>query len=156
MGKRFGRNQKRRLTQELTQCQHSNSALVQISSTQVFEIGHLQSRLRAAERVLGMNNPAFPPGNMEARRAADFDRHATVRVPNGVHVHPMTMVLDENAVLFHREQAHVILTYGPHRWGYAITEKALHCYPREVLARVMADAFTDMVLDQLNKLETRK
>lgn len=55
-----------------------------------------------------------------------------------------------------QELAHVILTYKHHRWGYAITEQALRFYPREVLARGIAEEFTHMVLDELNKLGVRR
>lgn len=74
---------------------------------------------------------------------------------NGSYAHPMTIRLDERP-LDHREQAHIILTYQHHRWGYAITEQALRFYPREVLARVIAQEFTNLVLDELNKLEVRR
>lgn len=155
MSKRFGRNQKRRLAQVLAQLQAVNDTHVDVSGRQISEISRLQSRLRDAEAVLGVDNPAFPAKRMEARRPTKFDPHATVTMRNGSYAHPMTMRLDE-LPLNHREQAHVILTYKHHRWGYAITEQALRLYPREVLARVIADEFTHLVLDELNKLEVRR
>lgn len=154
MSKRFGRNQKRRLVQELAQLQEVNSTHVDVSGRQISEISRLQSRLRAAELVLGVDSPAFPANRMEALGPTKFDPMVTVRMRNGNYAHPMTMKLDERP-LHHREQAHVILTYKHHRWGYAITEEALHCYPREVLARGIAEEFTHMVLDELNKLGVR-
>lgn len=155
MSKRFGRNQKRRLIQELAQLQAVNSTHIEVAGTQISEIGRLRARLRDAEAVLGVDNPAFPANRMEALGPTKYDPHATVRMRNGSYAHPMTMKLDERP-LSHREQAHVFLTYKHHRWGYAITEQALHCYPREVLARHMAEEFTHMVLDELNKPGVRR
>lgn len=154
MSKRFGRNQKRRLIQELAQLQETNKSFVKVAGIQISEISRLQSRLRDAEAVLGVGNPAFPAKRMEALGPTKFDPHATVTMRNGSYAHPMTMKLDERP-LDHREQAHVILTYKHHRWGYAITEQALRLYPREVLARVIAQEFTHLVLDELNKMEVR-
>lgn len=155
MSKRFGRNQKRRLVQELAQLQAVNSTHVEVAGTQISEIGRLQARLRAVELVLGVDNPAFPANRMEAPRPTRFDPMAEVMMRNGSRAHPMTMRLDERP-LDHREQAHIILTYQHHRWGYAITELALRLYPREVLARGIAEEFTHMVLDELNKLGVRR
>lgn len=154
MSKRFGRNQKRRLVQELAQWKAGNRALVQTAGVQISEISRLESRLRAAEAVLGVDNPAFPANSMEALGPTKFDPMATVTMRNGSYAHPMTMKLDERP-LDHREQAHIILTYKHQRWGYAITERALRLYPREVLARGIAEEFTHMVLDELNKLVVR-
>ena len=155
MSKRFGRNQKRRLVQELAQLQAVNSTHVEVAGTQISEIGRLRARLRGAEAVLGVDNPAFPANRMEALGPTKYDPHATVRMRNGNYAHPMTMSTQERP-FDHREQAHVFLTYKHHRWGYAITEQALHCYPREVLARGIAEEFTHMVLDELNKLGVRR
>lgn len=154
MSKRFGRNQKRRLAQELAQLQETNKSFVKVAGIQISEISRLQSRLRAVELVLGVDNPAFPANRMEAPRPTQFDPMATVRMRNGNCAHPMTMNIQERP-LDHREQAHVILTYQHHRWGYAITEQALRFYPREVLAQRIAHEFTHMVLDELNKLGVR-
>lgn len=156
MSKRFGRNQKRRLVQELAQLQAVNSTHVKVAGTQISEIGRLRARLRDAEAVLGVDNPAFPAKRMEARGPTKFDPHATVTMRNGNYAHPMTMALDDKPVPHHHEQAHVMLTYKHHRWGYAITEEALHTYPREVIAHHMAVAFTELALDELNKLEVRR
>lgn len=155
MSKRFGRNQKRRLVQELAQLQAVNSTHVEVAGTQISEIGRLRARLRDAEAVLGVDNPAFPANRMEALGPTKYEPHATVRMRNGNYAHPMTMSTQERP-FDHREQAHVFLTYKHHRWGYAITEQALHCYPREVLAQRIAHEFTHMVLDELNKLGVRR
>lgn len=155
MSKRFGRNQKRRLVQELAQLQEVNNTYVGANGRHISEIGRLRARLRDAEAVLGVDNPAFPANRMEAPRPTKFDRMAEVMMRNGSRAHPMTMRLDERP-LDHREQAHIILTYQHHRWGYAITEQALRFYPREVLARGIAEEFTHMVLDELNKLGVRR
>ena len=155
MSKRFGRNQKRRLVQELAQLQETNKSFVKVAGIQISEITRLRAHLRDAGAVLGVDNPAFPANRMEARRPTKFDPMAEVMMRNGSRAHPMIMRLDERP-LDHREQAHIILTYQHHRWGYAITEQALRLYPREVLARVIADEFTHLVLDELNKLEVRR
>lgn len=155
MSKRFGRNQKRRLVQELAQLQEVNKTHVEVAGTQISENARLRASLRDAEAVLGLDNPAFRANRMEARRPTRFDPMAEVLMRNGSYAHPMTMKLDDRPVLHLREQAHVILTYKHHRWGYAITEQALRFYPREILARHMAEEFTHMVLDELNKLGVR-
>lgn len=155
MSKRFGRNQKRRLVQELTQLQAANQTHGDVAGVQISENSRLRARLRDAEAVLGVDNPAFPANSMEALGPTKFDPRATVTMRNGSYAHHMTMKLDERP-LNHREQAHIILTYKHHRWGYAITEEALHTYPREVLARGIAEQFTYMVLDELNKLGVRR
>lgn len=155
MSKRFGRNQKRRLVHELERLQAVNSTHIEVACTQISEIGRLRARLRDAEAVLGVDNPAFPANRMEALGPTKYDPYARVRMRNGSYAHPMTMNIQERP-LDHREQAHVILTYKHHRWGYAITEHALRLYPREVLARGIAEEFTHMVLDELNKLEVRR
>ena len=156
MSKRFGRNQKRRLVQELAQLQEVNKTHVEVAGTQIFENARLRASLRDAEAVLGLDNPAFRANAMEALGPTKFDPHAMVRMRNGSYANPMVMALGEPPVLHHREQAHVILTYKHHRWGYAITEQALRFYPREVLARHMAEEFTHMVLAELNKLGVRR
>lgn len=155
MSKRFGRNQKRRLVQELAQLQAVNSTHVEVAGTQISEIGLLSARLRDAAAVLGVDNPAFPAKRMEALGPTKFDPHATVTMRNGSYAHPMTVKLDERP-FDHRSQAHVILTYKHHRWGYAITEEALRIYPRDVLALGIAKELTHMVLDELNKLGVRR
>lgn len=155
MSKRFGRNQKRRLVQELAQLQAVNKAHVDVAGVQISENSRLRARLRDAETVLGVDNPAFPANRMEALGPTKFDPMATVTMRNGSYAHPMAMKLDERP-LHHREQAHIILTYKHQRWGYAITEQALYLYPREVLARGIAEEFTHMVLDELNKLGVRR
>ena len=154
MSKRFGRNQKRRLVQELAQLQETNKSFVKAAGIQISEISRLRAHLRAAELVLGVDNPAFHASRMEALGPTKYDQHATVRI-NGSYAHPMTMSTQERP-FDHREQAHVFLTYKHHRWGYAITEQALRLYPREVLARGIAEEFTHMVLDELNKLGVRR
>ena len=155
MSKRFGRNQKRRLAQVLAQLQAVNDTHVDVSGRQISEISRLQSRLRAVEIVLGVDNPAFPANRMEALGPTKYDPLGRVRMRNGNYAHPMTMSTQERP-FYHREQAHIILTYKHHRWGYAITEQALRLYPREVLARGIAEEFTHMVLDELNKLGVRR
>lgn len=155
MSKRFGRNQKRRLVRDLECLQIVNRIHVEVAGTHISEIGRLRATLRDAEAVLGVNSPAFPAKRMEASMPTKFDPMAEVMLRNGISARPMTMRLDERP-FDHREQAHVILTYQGHSWGYAITDHALRLYPREVLAQRMAHEFTRMVLDQLNKLETRK
>lgn len=155
MSKRFGRNQKRRLVQELAQLQEVNSTHVEVAGTQITEIGRLSARLRAAEAVLGVDNPAFPANRMEAIALSHGDPFLVVHMRNGSEAYPMTMRTQERP-FDHREQAHVILTYKHHRWGYAITEEALHTYPRELLAHHMAVAFTELALDELNKLGGRR
>ena len=155
MSKRFGRNQKRRLAQELAQLQETNKSFVKVAGIQISEISRLRAHLRDAEAVLGVDNPAFPANRMEALGPTKYDPHATVRMRNGNYAHPMTMSTQERT-FDHREQAHIILTYKHHRWGYAVTEQALHCYPREVLAQRIAHEFTHMVLDELNKLGVRR
>lgn len=155
MSKRFGRNQKRRLIQELAQLQEVNQTHVEVAVTQISENSRLRAALRDSEAVLGVDNPAFPANRMEAIAHSKGDPFLVVHMRNGSEAYPMTMNTQERP-FDHREQAHVFLTYKHHRWGYAITDEALRRYPREVLAQRMASEFTNMVLDQLNKLETRK
>jgi len=151
MSKRFGRNQKRRLVQELAQLQAVNQTHIEVAGTQISENSRLRAALRDAEAVLGLDNPAFRANVMEALGPTKYDPMATVRMRNGNYAHPMTMKLDERP-LSHRQEAHVFLTYKHHRWGYAITEEALHWYPREVLSHRIAHELTHLVLDELNKL----
>lgn len=156
MSKRFGRNQKRKLAKALTFLELDNASLKYSLAGQSTEMSRLHASLRDAEAVLGLDNPAFRANAMEALGPTKFDPHATVRMRNGSYANPMVMTLGEPPVLHHREQAHVILTYKHHRWGYAITEQAMRFYPREVLARGIAEEFTHMVLAELNKLEVRR
>lgn len=155
MSKRFGRNQKRKLAKALTFLELDNASLKYSLAGQSTEMSRLHASLRDAEAVLGLDNPAFRANAMEALGPTKYEPHATVRMRNGNYAHPMTMSTQERP-FDHREQAHVFLTYKHHRWGYAITEQALHCYPREVLAHRIAHEFTHMVLDELNKLGVRR
>lgn len=154
MSKRFGRNQKRRLVQELEQYERINSTLVQTAGVQISEISRLESRLRAAEAVLGVYNPAFPPKRLEALGPHGRDPEYRVPFPGGGAAHPMTITTRD--LIDHSSQVHAVLTYKHHAWGYAISEQAMHSYPREVLAGHIADVFTNMVLDELNKLGVRR
>lgn len=154
MSKRFGRNQKRRLTRALESLEMHKAELGDRIGSNMAELSRLRSRLRDAEAVLGVDHPAFPPNHMYAQRPTRRDPDYAVRMRNGIYVNPMAMHTRE--VLDHREQAHVMLTYGGHIWGYAITYHALRCCPREVLARHMAHAFTEMALQELNKMGVRR
>lgn len=155
MSKRFGRNQKRRLMRELAQQQEMSKAYIAISVDHVSEIASLQAQLIDSKAVLGAYNPAFPATCKSIERPLTVDHDYAVQLPNGAYARPMTMVMQERP-FDHREQAHVILTHKGSSWGYAITDEALHRYPREVLAKRIAHGLTRMVLDQLNELGVRR
>jgi hypothetical protein len=116
MSKRFGRNQKRRLVQELAQLQAVNQTHVEVAGNQISENSRLRAAMSAAEAVLGVDNPAFPANRMEALGPAKYDPLATVRMRNGSEAYQMTMSTQARP-FDHREQAHVFLTYKHHRWG---------------------------------------
>lgn len=57
MSKRFGRNQKRRLAQELAQLQETNKSFVKVAGIQISEIARLRASIRFAGNA-GLSTPS--------------------------------------------------------------------------------------------------
>lgn len=158
MGKRFGRNQRRRareVEQELGQLRVAYGMTEGLCRHQGNKIRDLESSIQLFARALGPNFIGLSPRKleMEAMRMADHD---TLRMMS-----PSGDVI-ESAVMHTRsrsnnitDQAHFIVHFAGKEIGYAVSMAALYDTDEKVMARHMVEQMAPRLLADIRKEKAR-
>lgn len=180
MSKRFGRNQKRRLKQQLAlasaQVQASEFSiqkLQEIRKRQLNEIYSLKGQLDQVAHILGHYFAGFQEPPTEKAPFSSDTAHYKMAIPSGMiyEVRPFDPTnadeplnhtetpIQMNAMLAKltpaqtgelRAKVHCRIEYRDGVWAYGISEEALRL-PREVLARNIAREMSIVIANELQR-----
>jgi len=157
MGKRFGRNQRRKLRDRVAELEQGFMLAQGITRHVARERDQLRDCITDVERVLGLHHVALPPkGIAFPCTQAQADGLTHVNLQNGPRFEhysdqPSSAPIDYrisniHVALMHvsahldatRPAVHCIVQYLDNRWAYAITEQALQTISVDRLAAEIA------------------
>lgn len=151
MSKRFGRNQRRKLREQLAEYEAENSRMGNKLVVQGRDNRVMQRQLDALKAYLGKNHPMFPPSGFDPGFKPQPEDQFYLRGAEGQPEAAMVMRFGRPSIDDHSRDVHFMLYAGQDRIGYALTEHALHNMPLEHLARNMASAMVDLLLATIRK-----
>lgn len=158
MSKRFGRNQRRKMREELAAHEAENFRMgtalvmkgrdVRAANNRIAE---LEQQLNVAKACLGDKHPAFPAGK--------FDPGFKPQPEDPFMMNPYCGQTDQATVMRfatprrddHKRAVHYVLYAGKERVAYAISDHALQSVPRDVLAFSMTQELVELLLDNMSK-----
>ncbi|WP_109217585.1 hypothetical protein [Klebsiella pneumoniae] len=157
MSRRFGRNQRRKMREQLAAAQASaqwHESRANYFSDELFNAQRRYDQLENVARAwLGPNHPAFPAGKFDPGFKPEPEDSLLLLDGNG-HPVPATVMRFGTPRLYEERRAvHYMLYAGKERFGYAISEHMLrnrHVH-RDALARSIADELVQLLLDQMQK-----
>lgn len=181
MSRRFGRNQKRRMREELlgavavadyleirlAECRKASERDRALLRHQSEQISHLRSIMTDAIRIAGEMSVIFPPNNMEVRgpaRGRVMARQPTrpflpkspadfFKMEIGAIDHELKVMLHSIRPERLRASIHVRVTFGDGDWGYAISEAALLDTPLDILSRRIGEELGRFVAIGMKQLD---
>lgn len=181
MSRRFGRNQKRRMREELlgavavadylevrlAECRKASEMDRALLRHQSEQIDHLRSIMTDAIRIAGEMSAIFPPNNMAvdgpARgrvMARQTTRPLLPKSPVDFFKMEIAAIDHELKVMLHsirperlRASTHVRVQFGDGGWGYAISEAALIDTPLDILSRRIAEELSKVIAIGMKQLD---
>lgn len=175
MGKRFGRNQRRKLRDRVAELEQGVMLAQGLTRHVARERDQLRDCIAEVEKVLGLNHVALPPkaigfpctqeqayGLTQVNLAkipgfeTTFDQPSPAPIDyriSNIHVALMHVSVHHDAT---RLAVHCIVRYRDNRWGYAITEQALQTISVDRLAAEIAPQIADAMKRDMRSRETSK
>lgn len=158
MSKRFGRNQRRKMREQLAlqdaiMREHARTAgelAIQLSRERA-SANKLGEQLRVAKACLGQNHPAFPAGCFDPGFKPHPEDGLRIWGSDGQPCDAMVMRFARVTRDEYRRQVHIKLYAGKECFGYALSEDALHRVPREELAEAMTRELVELLLNTMRK-----
>lgn len=180
MSRRFGRNQKRRMREELlgaaavadylevrlAECRKASEMDRALLRHQSEQIDHLRSILTDAIRIAGEMSAIFPTNNMKVHGPARG--RVMLRQPTnpwlnaavadfslmeiGAIDHELNLMLCKIQPERLQSSAHVRVTFGDGAWGYAISDAALLDVPLDILSRRISEELGKFVAVGMKQL----
>lgn len=154
MGKRYGRNQKRRHREELAQAQAEAAGDRRQANVALWEAEMLRRQLNDAAKVLGTDFAGFEPKLVNV--AADTGLRDPWRLPvrNGsVLMRSLMVDIDMTHAKDHTDMVHVVqVTLAGERVAYSISEPALRNMPPEILVQRIATEIARLLVPQVRAL----
>lgn len=158
MSRRFGRNQRRKMREELAAAiadsnwhQSRASDLQNELYATERRLGEVQRQLNVAKACLGENHPAFPAGCFDPGYIPEPEDQFMIAGPGGVPLESTVMRFGTPRRNDFRNEIHFMLYAGKECAGYALTNEALHSMPRDVLAYRMTQQLVGLLLETMNK-----
>ncbi len=161
--KRFGRNQKRRMREQVAQLQQGMAMDRALLADQRSRLDGLREEIRAAKRIAGAHAVLFSPERVhweiEARQVVR--RPVVGSVPRGFIGDPMKetfetvdldVMLADAQITDWERRVHLQVTFRDSRVGYAITRQALEGIPKDELVRMLTREMAPMLAQQIAKL----
>lgn len=160
MSKRFGRNQRRKLREQLASSEklvreHSRSSgeyAARLFAEQA-KVRSLVQQLNVAKAILGPNHPAFPAGNFDPGWLPHPEEPLFLRDQYGDASLATVMRFGNPRRAPEHQAVHYMLYAGHKRFGYALSEHILRSKdaPREALAWAITNELVKLLLDEMQK-----
>jgi hypothetical protein len=169
MSKRFGRNQKRRIREELLLEKQKSLRLNEAYLTQLVLAAHMKKKLQYLEEILSdvtdvleSNSSALPVETMEVENLkcgfVDIaDRQKMIPYDANFYsienmsfqtqrLHVLTSQIQDDPI---HTGKHVIVTFDDMHWGYALSWQAIKSIPHEKLSRNIAEFLAQLISNDL-------
>lgn len=154
MNKRFGRNQRRKMREQLAASQAEKISMgtelamrggaLRAASSRIDE---LEQQLANAKIVIGRNHPSFPAERLELGfMPAPRDRFDVGTGPRDITTMAAMTITANRDVVFN--EVHFRLAYGDQvSSAYAVSEHAMRTVPKEILCRAITEEMVHLVID---------
>lgn len=161
MSRRFGRNQRRKMREQLALLEYECGLLSTKASMQEGSLrkarkqtDELEQQLRVAKTFLGPNHPAFPAGGFDPGFKPQPEEPFCLPGDAGQALTATVMRFGRPRRDDYRAQVHFMLYAGAEQFGYAISDVALREHrpeARAALAQMITASLVDLLLDSMNK-----
>lgn len=160
MSKRFGRNQRRKLREQLAAVEYEKGLLQTKATIQdgflqkaSKEISSLRQQLDNAKIVIGRNHPTFPPEKLALGfLPAPRDRFSARTGPFDLATMATMNITANRDVVFN--QVHFKLVHGDVVSAYAVSEHAMRNVPEHILCEAITRELVDFTIQAYRKART--
>lgn len=161
MSKRFGRNQRRKMREQLADEQAANISIrTQLAMQRgaldagIQKMHMMEEQLANAKIVIGRNHPSFPAerlalGFMPAPR----DRFNVGTGPRDITTMAAMTITANRDVVFN--EVHFRLVHGDSVCAYAVSEHAMRTTPEEILCRAITQELVAFTINEYRKTKDR-
>ncbi len=160
MTKRFGRNQRRKMREQLAVAEkaaHEHGRALGEYAARLFaeraQVRSLEQQIEILKAYLGPNHPAFPAGKFDPRYIPEPEDPCWLFDGDGDPSEATVMHFGTPRRAEERRAVHYMLYAGKERVGYAISEHILRTpgVPRDVLAWSITNELVKLLLDTMQK-----
>jgi len=168
MSKRYGRNQKRKARELIADLQEEQEVFANYMRQQSEKIYRLDMVIDRAADIAGEMSVLFPAKDIASPDKAMptwevvrknsshpcFSSILGMRKPDyqAQRLHVMLGRIDKNEL---EVSTHCMIQFADMRWGYAISNSALHATPAEHLSKMISERLGKIIALDLKKAETK-
>lgn len=157
MSKRFGRNQRRKLREQLASVEYKSDLLETKASMQerslqkaADEVAFLRQQLDNAKIVIGRNHPAFPAETLALGfLPAPRDRFSAPTGPRDIATMATMSITANRDVVFN--EVHFRLIHGDVVSAYAVSEHAMRKVPEHILCEAITRELVGFTIQAYRK-----
>lgn len=163
MGNRFGRNQKRRMRQEIADLKEAYNRECKLLANMSSSLSDLREEIHDAKTILSHNSIAFKPSDVRVNncynntfRYPQSEVFDSMFISDSTKIESLTFTNVDLPVMAafvdtdkFTNNKHFMVRYGNRKYGYAISEQALKMMPKEHMIKTVSHAIAQSIFNEL-------